>query len=122
MRRGWYWGSQQFAERMLEAGRAEIKKSRSRGYRGSPESRAHGEKEALRLLAEGLQAAGLDARELGRLKGSDARKVAIALVIRQRTTVRLGWIAERLSMRSATNASQQILRITLVQNRNLKRG
>jgi REP element-mobilizing transposase RayT len=110
LRRGWYWGSQEFAERMLEAGRATIKKSRSRGYRGSPESRAHGEQEALRLLAEGMKAAGLDAAQLGTLKGSDTRKVAIARVIRQRTTVRMGWIAEHLSMRSAANASQQILR------------
>ena len=96
---------------MLEAGRTAIKKSRSRGYRGSLESRAHGQQEALRLLAEGMEAAGLDARELGSLKGSDARKVAIARVIRQRTTVSMGWIAEHLSMRSAANASQQILRM-----------
>ncbi len=111
LRRGWYWGSQQFAERMIEAGRAAIKKSRSRGYRGSLESRAHGEQEALRLLAQGMEAAGLDAVELRRLKGSDPRKVAIARVIRQRTTVSLGWIADHLSMRSAANASQQILRM-----------
>jgi hypothetical protein len=111
LRRGWYWGSQEFAERMLDAGRAAIKKNRSRGYRGSPESRAHGEREALRLLAEGLEAAGLDARELGKLKGSDPRKVAIARVIRQRTTVGMGWIAEHLSMRSAANAGQQIRRM-----------
>jgi hypothetical protein len=111
LRRGWYWGSRQFAERLLEAGRAAITKTRSRAYRGSPESRAHGEREALRLLAEGMEAAGLDARELGKLKGSDARKVAIARVIRRRTTVSLGWIAQHLSMRSAANASQQIQRI-----------
>ncbi len=111
LRRGWYWGSQEFAERMLAAGRAAIKKSRSRGYRGSRESRAHGEQEALRLLAEGMKAAGLDAGDLRRLKGSDPRKVAIARVIRQRTTVSLGWMAQHLSMRSAANASQQILRM-----------
>jgi hypothetical protein len=99
----YYWGSQQFAERILNADHAAIKKSRSRGY---PERRAHGEREALRLLAEGMKAAGLDAVELGRLKGSDPRKVAIARLIRQRTTVSLVWIAERLSMRSAADTSR----------------
>ena len=87
-----------------------LKRKRHRSYRGSPESRAHGEKEALRLLEEGLEAAALDHLELGQLKGSDGRKVAIARVIRQRTTASMGWLAERLSMRSAANVSQQIRR------------
>jgi hypothetical protein len=40
-----------------------------------------------------MEAAGLDARELRGLKGSAARKMAIARVIRQRATVSTGWIA-----------------------------
>jgi ABC-type cobalamin/Fe3+-siderophores transport system ATPase subunit len=107
---GWYWGSQAFAERMLQIGEAVLKKSRHPSYRGSPESRAHGEREALRLLKEGLKAAGLHSGDLEKLKGSDARKVAIARIIRQQTTVSLGWLAEHLSMCSATNVSQQIRR------------
>jgi REP element-mobilizing transposase RayT len=108
LRRGWYWGSQAFAERMLEVGAAMLKKERNRNYRASLESRAHGEREALRLVQEGLAAAGLETRELASLKGSDVRKVAIARLIRKRTAVSLGWIAEHLFMRSATNVSQQI--------------
>jgi REP element-mobilizing transposase RayT len=110
LRMGWYWGSQAFAERMLQIGEAVLKKSRHPSYRGSPESRAHGEREALRLLKEGLKAAGLHSGDLEKLKGSDARKVAIARIIRQQTTVSLGWLAEHLSMCSATNVSQQIRR------------
>jgi len=110
LRRGWYWGSQGFAQRMLEVGEAVLKRKRHRSYRGSPESRAHGEHEARRLLDQGLKAAGLDALELGKLKGSDPRKVAIARVIRQRTTASMTWLGEHLSMRSATNVSQQIRR------------
>ena len=49
-------------------------------------------------------------RNLIQIKGSDSRKVAIARVIRQRTTVSMTWIAEQLSMRSAANVSQQIRR------------
>ena len=52
--------------------------------------------------------AGAETREFASLKGSDMRKVAIARLIRKRTAVSLGWIAEHLFMRSATNVSQQI--------------
>jgi len=110
LRRGWYWGSQAFSERLLKVGESVLKKKRHRNYRASLESRAHSEQEAQRLLKEGLVAAALAAPDLGKLKGSDARKVAIARVIRSQTTASLGWIAEHLSMRSATNVSQQIRR------------
>ncbi len=95
---------------MLAAGEAVLKRKRHRSGRASAESRAHGEREARRLLDEGLKAAGLDPENLGQLPGSDARKVAIARVIRQSTTVSMSWLAEHLAMRSAANASQQILR------------
>jgi REP element-mobilizing transposase RayT len=110
LRRGWYWGTQAFAERMLKIGEAVLKKNRHPSYRGSPESRAHGEQEALRLLKEGLKLARIDAQDLAGLKGSDPRKVAIARVIRHRTTVSMSWLAEHLAMRSAANVSQQIRR------------
>jgi hypothetical protein len=110
LRRGWYWGSQAFAERMLALSRAIVKKPRHRNYRASEESKEHGEREALRILAEGLCEAGLNQEELVRLKGSDARKVRIAKRIKEQTTVKLSWIAERLEMKSATNVSQQLSR------------
>ena len=110
LRRGWYWGSQGFAERLIKIGERVLKVKRHRNYRASPESRAHGEQEARRLLKEGLEAAGLGGVELQRLKGSDSRKVEIARVIRQRTTVGMGWLSEQLAMRSAANVSQQIRR------------
>jgi len=55
-----------------------------------------------------IDAPGLKIGGLAKLQGSAARRVAIARVIRQRTTVSMGWIAGHLSMGSATNASQQI--------------
>ena len=95
---------------MLALGEAVLKKKRNRSYRASLESRAHGEREARRLLDQGLAAAGLKAQDLANIRGSDTRKVAIARVIRQRTTVRMNWIAEHLCMRSAGNVSQQLSR------------
>jgi hypothetical protein len=38
------------------------------------------------------------------------RSIPIGRVIREKTPVRLGWIAERLAMKSAANASQQLHR------------
>lgn len=103
-------GSQAFAERLLAAGGAVLKKSRHRSAKASGEKRAHGEREARRLLAEGLSAARLSAAEIETLPGSDARKVAIARVLWEQTTVDMKWLAEHLWMRSAANASQQIRR------------
>jgi len=110
LRRGWYWGSQAFAERLLRLGEGALKKVRHRSAKASPEKRAHGEQEARRLLAEGLAAAGLAEEELARLPGSEARKVAIAQVIWTQTTVDMKWLAAHLHLRSAANASQQIRR------------
>ena len=66
--------------------------------------------EAERLLAGGLAAAGLTSSGLETLPGSDARKVAIAGLLRRRCMVSNGWLAERLKMRSAANVSQQLRR------------
>ncbi len=110
LRRGWYWGSQAFAERMLKVGAAVLKKPRHRSDRASPERRAHGEQEARRLLAEGTAVAGLSEAALKKLPGSDPRKVAIARLIWEQTAVGMAWLAAHLHLRSAANASQQIRR------------
>ena len=72
---------------------------------------AYGEAEAEKIFKEGLAAAGLGERELMDLPGSDLRKVVIATVIWGKTTVRMSWISEKLAMKSAANASQQIRRM-----------
>jgi hypothetical protein len=105
LRRGWYWGTQEFAEKTLEFVQALVGKAKSPAYRRSRERLAHGEREAERLLAEGLKAAGLSEGDLAGLRASDQRKVALARVIWRRTTVSQGWIAERLKMRGAANVS-----------------
>jgi len=59
---------------------------------------------------ERLTAAGLSARDLDSLPGSDVRKVALASLILERTVARQSWIADKLAMRSAANVSQQVRR------------
>jgi putative transposase len=110
LRHGWYWGSQAFAERMLQLAGKGIATRRNRTYRSAPLFRAHDEREAQRLLDGGLTAAGLSARELDSLPGSDVRKVALANLLLERTVTRQSWIADKLAMRSAANVSQQVRR------------
>ena len=103
LRKGWYWGTQAFAERAMKLIQGMSGKGKSRAYRATPERKAHGLTQAERWLAEGLTAAGLDAAELKRTKGSDARKVVLAKLLWERTTVSQDWLAEKLHMRSAAN-------------------
>ena len=110
LRHGWYWGSQAFAERMLQLAGKGIETRRNRTYRSAPLFQAHNEKEARRLLDGGLASAGLSARELDSLPGSDVRKVALANLLLERTVARQSWIAQKLAMRSAANVSQQVRR------------
>jgi putative transposase len=49
--------------------------------------------------------------DLDALPGSDARKLAIALLLSKQTGVQQGWIAEQLKMKSAANVSQQLRRL-----------
>ncbi len=114
LRRGWYWGTQAFAERLRHwvAGVLKSEKApRSRAYKHSPQARAHGLEEAEGYVREGLAAAGLNEADLATLKGSDVRKVLLARLVWKRTTARQEWIARKLHMGSGTNVSQQIRRL-----------
>ena len=95
---------------VLNLGEEVLKRPRHRSANASSEKRAHGEREATKLIAEGKTIAGLTEKELPKLPGSDAKKLAIASVVRERTTVDMKWIAEKLHLRSAANASQRIRR------------
>jgi hypothetical protein len=53
LRRGWYWGRQEFAQRALEFADVLIRKGKSRAYQRSRERLAHGTVQAEKLLKEG---------------------------------------------------------------------
>ena len=110
LRRGWFWGTQAFAEKLLQLGQTTLRRDRHRGYRASLEKKAHDAARAAELLREGLRAAQLGPEEARRLPGSDARKVEITRTIWQMTTVSQSWLAEQLGMGSAANVSQQLRR------------
>ena len=105
LRRGWYWGRQEFAQRALALAGTLIGKGRSRAYMRNRERLAHGMEEAQRMLEEGIAVAGLKEKELGALPANEARKVALARLVWEKTTVSQSWIAERLKMGNAANVS-----------------
>ena len=57
------------------------------------------------MVGQGLKASGQD---LDALPGSDARKVALAKVLRERTTVSLDGVARALYMELAANARHYV--------------
>jgi putative transposase len=105
LRRGWYWGGQEFAQWALEFADRLVRKGKSRAYLRSRERLAHGVVQAEKLLKEGLVLAGLDKESMATLRANDPRKVALARLVWKRTTASQAWIAERLGMRSAANVS-----------------
>ncbi len=110
LRRGWYWGCQAFAERILALGEAAVRRPQGRAYRSAGARRTFDQAQAERWLGEGLKSAGLRKDQLATLKGSDPRKVALARCLWENTSVSQGWLADRLMMGSAANVSQQIRR------------
>lgn len=110
LRRGWYWGSQAFKEKLLASNR-EVAGERNRDYRLSQQGHERSEDVAETIVSTALGEVHLPDSELPALPGNDFRKVAIALRLQQETTVSQSWIARRLHMRSPGNVSQQLSRL-----------
>ena len=110
LRRGWFWGSEQFREFLLKKADAKAIR-RNRNYQSTQMGRDHAQSEAEALVRQGLERFKLSESDLKSLPGSDPRKVAIAESIHKNTTTPLGWTAERLQMKSAANVSQQLSRL-----------
>ena len=98
LRRGWCLGGEAFRERMLQM----MERVTSGARRGSrPDAavlRDHGDAEARRLLARGLEVVGLRPEDLATLPRGDERKAALAAVLRSRTMVSNAWTAHALFM------------------------
>ena len=83
-------------------------KARARGYRSAWEVKEHGEHAAEQLLRETLAAMKTDEESIKEWCRGDERKLALAILLRKRTTVPGKWIADRLKMGSSANVSQRV--------------
>ena len=106
LRRGWCLGGAAFRERMLALLDNVGEKLKRRREVDGPVRRSHGEDEAGRLLARGLAILGLGVEQLAELPKGDARKTALASLIRQRTIVPNQWIARELHLGHVSRASR----------------
>lgn len=111
LRKGWYWGGQSFHERMLSLIGKGLEKTRARGYRSASEVKEYGEQAAEELLKEALGALKSEEEAIKTWPKGDIRKLALAALLRKRTTIPGSWIAERLKMGSAANVSQRVRKV-----------
>ena len=121
LKRGWFWGSEAFQEKMLKR----LDKSESsinRNYRGSELMKDHRERSGKNILKAALTYYGSSLKELGKMKPGDLKRASVAWMIARRTTLPQAWIAERLNLKSAANASQTIRRFAEIPEEDLPPG
>ena len=96
LRRGWYLGKPDFSQRLM----ALVEKKSRKKSRANGAHESHGKAEAERLAVEALAALGVSSerKDLEGGRKGDRAKVLVAALLRKRTAVTNGWIAERLSM------------------------
>jgi hypothetical protein len=93
--RGWCLGDEEFRRELLE----QVSTRPGPSHYGEAVQEAV-VVEAERRVAEGLKRLGWTEADLKRRRKGDAGKVRLAQELRSRTTLPLGWIAERLQMGS----------------------
>jgi len=108
LRRGWYWGSEAFREKLLRL--ATPLGNPNRNYRSSRQGRERREDEAKAMLHQGCKFFRLNCDEVRGLRRGDLRRVAIAWAIHRRSCVPQSWIAQELNLSSPANVSQQVRR------------
>lgn len=109
----WYWGTEEFSEKVLSLAGKVLDKQRSRTYESAAEHKAHGLHQAKIWLHEGLTRANLNQKDLLKLNGSDPRKIFLAHFLKKKTTVSNVWLAEQLKMKTAANVSRLLTKCDL---------
>jgi REP element-mobilizing transposase RayT len=120
LRRGWYWGSQDFREKLLSRIGRKENSSSNRNYSSSTQGKDQSRREAEAILAKAVSHFNLEGADpVGSLKRGDHRKVAIAWAIWRRTSMPQTWIADRTGLKTAANVSQQVRRYSGLADRKL---
>lgn len=119
LRKGWYWGGESFRESLLErldklkAGTLPV----SKNYRGSAQAKDHAERDAEELIRGAVlyfKMEGGRSEDSAALPRGSMIRVAVAWAISRKTSLKLSWIAARLSMRSADNVSVQLQKFAVM--------
>lgn len=107
LREGWYVGSDEFREEAL-ARIAAARTGRRLEFHYGEAVRAHDERAAEVLLDRALAVVGLEVDALSSLRKNDPRKVAVAWLLKSRTTATHRWVSSRLFMGHEINVSRAV--------------
>jgi len=121
LRRGWYWGSQEFRERLITEFGGKLAVESDRELKSSGLYRDHGEKAAGGILGKAEEHFGATVGELAEGGYGDLRRVAVAWAIARHTTMRQKEIAVALGLRTAANVSQRVKRFDEIEETQLDR-
>jgi hypothetical protein len=103
LRRGWYFGGDEFRDELLEA----VGKSAGESHSGAQRQES-AEDRAQRIVREELARLGWTETQLQQRRKGDKNKVRIARRLRKETTVTLKWIAARLQMGAWTHVTNRL--------------
>ena len=107
LRRGWFLGGDDFRERLMKLASAAVAGRKRSSYRGEG-LRGHDEREARKLLKMGIERLGLNTMDIARARKTNAKKQALAWLVKSRATVSDEWICERLNMGHRSNISRAV--------------
>jgi len=108
LKRGWYFGAQEFREQLLarlETDKANLERKTPRRYT-SGELKAYDEQVAETIVREGLKELGLERSGLADLPKNAPAKALLAHIITEQTSVPQKWIAQTLHMGSTPYVSK----------------
>ncbi len=103
LRRGWYYGDEEFRKELLEQAHQKV----GPGHYARERQEAAEEK-AKQIVEEELRDLGWSMEELERRRKGDAEKIRIARRLRRETTVSLKWIAACLAMGTWTYLTNRL--------------
>jgi REP element-mobilizing transposase RayT len=119
LRRGWYWGSESFREKLVELRGKDISRETDRELRSSGLFKRHDEQGAEQILKDAEEHFGESMESLGKPRYGDLRKVAVAWALARRTTIRQTEIARLTGLRTAANVSQRVRHFEMREEREL---
>lgn len=110
IRRGWYLGGERLRGRLLKRVEKGLSTGRRATYNGGAK-RGHGEREAERLLTEGMRALEVGTGQLAQGAKGMTEKQVLAWWVSQVTTVSRRWVSQRLGMGDESRVTQSIRRV-----------
>jgi putative transposase len=98
LRRGWFFGSENFREKLLKMlSQRPTRIEKANGYHGA-QLNDYGEKQARALIRAALEHFGTNLAAFRETRKGDWRKGLLAALIQKETTMKLDWITEQLNM------------------------